>query len=316
MEAAKKERFEPQSPNPIKMVKRNNPNRMTYKRQKKVLGILFSLPALVLLFTFLILPVILAFIYSFMDYAMLRPGEKTFIGLDNYQRLLTDGNFLNALKNTMYFTAVVVPLQSLVALGLALLVNKKVKLASLGRVFFFSPVVTSMVVVAILWTFLYNVENGLINSVLNLFGIPNQPFLLSPNQAMNSIIFMSIWQAAGFQMIIFLAGLKEVPEELYEAAEIDGANAWRKFLNVTLPALKHVTAFVLIITTIQAFRLFVQPFVMTNGGPSGSTKTLVYMLYEEGFQFRDVGYSSAISVVFFIIVLSVSLIMKKILVKE
>jgi ABC-type sugar transport system permease subunit len=286
---------------------------MTYKRQQKVLGVLFSLPALALMFTFLILPVVLAFVYSFMNYNMLNPDAKVFSGLDNYIRLFQDKIFFTALKNTLYFTALVVPLQCGVALLLAILVNKKVKAASLGRVFFFSPVVTSMVVVAILWTFLYNVDNGLINNALNFFGIENQPFLLSPDQAMNSIIFMSIWQAAGFQMMIFLAGLKDVPEELYEAAEIDGANVWQKFRNVTLPSIQHVTGFVLIITTIQAFRLFIQPYVMTNGGPSDSTKTMVFMLYENGFQFRDVGYSSAIAVVFFLVVIITSLILKKLL---
>ncbi|WP_257984346.1 carbohydrate ABC transporter permease [Neobacillus cucumis] len=296
--------------NPVKYKRESH---MTYKRQQKVLGVLFSLPALALLFTFLILPVILAFVYSFMNYNMLNPDEKVFTGLDNYIRLFQDKIFFTALKNTLYFTVLVVPLQCGVALFLAILVNKKVKVASLGRVFFFSPVVTSMVVVAILWTFLYNVDNGLINHTLNFFGIKNQPFLLSPNQAMNSIIFMSIWQAAGFQMMIFLAGLKDVPEELYEAAEIDGANVWQKFRNVTLPSIQHVTGFVLIITTIQAFRLFIQPYVMTNGGPSDSTKTLVFMLYENGFQFRDVGYSSAIAVVFFLVVLVASMILKKIL---
>lgn len=289
---------------------------MTYKRQKMWLGVLFSLPALVLLFTFLVLPVILAFLYSFQDYSMLKPDEKEWIGFKNYLDLINDKTFLKSLKNTLYFTVVVVPVQCTVALCLALLVNKKVKVAVIGRVFFFSPVVTSMVVVAILWTFLYNVDRGLINQLLGMLGIPPQPFLLSEDQAMNSIIFMSVWQGAGFQMMIFLAGLKEVPEELYEAAEIDGASAWQKFWNVTLPSIKHVTGFVLMITTIQAFRLFIQPFVMTNGGPNESTKTIVHLLYENGFQFRNVGYSSAIAIVFFVIVLFVSVIMKKWLVKE
>lgn len=286
---------------------------MTYKQQKTVLGVLFSAPALVLLFTFLILPVVLAFVYSFMNYNMLNADTKTFTGFSNYVRLFKDEGFYLALKNTLYFVVLVVPLQSAVALGLAILVNKKVKVASIGRVFFFSPVVTSMVVVAILWTFLYNMNNGLINHALGLIGIPKQPFLLSKNQAMNSIIFMSIWQAAGFQMMIFLAGLQDVSQELYEAADIDGANRWQKFWNVTLPSINHVTGFVLIITTIQAFRLFIQPFVMTNGGPSDSTKTLVFSLYEQGFQFRDVGYSSAIAVVFFLVVLIVSIVLKRIL---
>jgi ABC-type sugar transport system permease subunit len=297
----------------VTMIRKRQKSEMTYKRQQKLLGVLFSLPAIALMFTFLILPVILAFIYSLMNYNMLNPDAKTFTGLDNYIRLFQDEIFFTALKNTLYFTVLVVPLQCGVALLLAILVNKKVKVASIGRVFFFSPVVTSMVVVAILWTFLYNVDNGLINNALNFLGIENQPFLLSPDQAMNSIIFMSIWQAAGFQMMIFLAGLKDVPEELYEAAEVDGANVWQKFRNVTLPSIQHVTGFVLIITTIQAFRLFIQPYVMTNGGPSDSTKTLVFMLYENGFQFRDVGYSSAIAVVFFLVVILTSLILKKVL---
>jgi ABC-type sugar transport system permease subunit len=297
----------------VTMIRKRQKREMTYKRQQKLLGVLFSLPAIALMFTFLILPVILAFIYSLMNYNMLNPDAKTFTGLDNYIRLFQDEIFFTALKNTLYFTVLVVPLQCGVALLLAILVNKKVKVASIGRVFFFSPVVTSMVVVAILWTFLYNVDNGLINNALNFLGIENQSFLLSPDQAMNSIIFMSIWQAAGFQMMIFLAGLKDVPEELYEAAEVDGANIWQKFRNVTLPSIQHVTGFVLIITTIQAFRLFIQPYVMTNGGPSDSTKTLVFMLYENGFQFRDVGYSSAIAVVFFIVVILTSLILKKVL---
>jgi ABC-type sugar transport system permease subunit len=297
----------------VTMIRKRQKSEMTYKRQQKLLGVLFSLPAIALMFTFLILPVILAFIYSLMNYNMLNPDAKTFTGLDNYIRLFQDEIFFTALKNTLYFTVLVVPLQCGVALLLAILVNKKVKVASIGRVFFFSPVVTSMVVVAILWTFLYNVDNGLINNALNFLGIENQPFLLSPYQAMNSIIFMSIWQAAGFQMMIFLAGLKDVPEELYEAAEVDGANVWQKFRNVTLPSIQHVTGFVLIITTIQAFRLFIQPYVMTNGGPSDSTKTLVFMLYENGFQFRDVGYSSAIAVVFFLVVILTSLILKKVL---
>lgn len=297
----------------VTMTRKGQKREMTYRSQQKLLGVLFSLPALALMFTFLILPVLLAFFYSLMNYNMLNPDAKTFTGMDNYIRLFQDKIFFTALKNTLYFTVLVVPLQCGVALLLAILVNKKVKVASLGRVFFFSPVVTSMVVVAILWTFLYNVDNGLINNTLNFFGIENQPFLLSSDQAMNSIIFMSIWQAAGFQMMIFLAGLKDVPEELYEAAEMDGANVWQKFRNVTLPSIQHVTGFVLIITTIQAFRLFIQPYVMTNGGPSDSTKTLVFMLYENGFQFRDVGYSSAIAVVFFLVVILTSLILKKVL---
>jgi fructooligosaccharide transport system permease protein len=289
---------------------------LKYQNQKKILGVLFAMPALIFLGTFLVLPVLMAFYYSFLDYNILKPQNRFFVGLGNYWQLFHDAAFFSSLKNTVYFTVLVVPLQSLTALVLALLINKKVRIAPIGRILFFSPVITSMVIVTILWTFLFNVERGPINSFLNVFGIPDQPFLLSVKQAMNSIIFMSIWQSAGFQMMIFLAGLKEVPHVLYEAADIDGSNAWQKFWHVTWPSISHVTSFVLLITTIQAFRLFIQPFVMTYGGPNGATKTLVFLLYEAGFQFRNVGYSCSISMIFFLIVLSISILMRKYIVRE
>ena len=175
--------------------------------KEAVAGIVFVLPAVIFICVFLVLPALLAFGYSFQQYNMLKPAQKVFIGLTNYIDVLKNPAFYKSLFNTVYFAAIVVPLQTIVALGLALLVNKKLKTSKIARICFFSPVVTSMVVVAILWTFLYNKDSGLINSLLNSIGIQSQPFLLSEKQAMNSIIFMSIWQAAGYQMMIFLAGL-------------------------------------------------------------------------------------------------------------
>lgn len=280
--------------------------------KEAVAGIVFVLPAVIFICVFLVLPALLAFGYSFQQYNMLKPAQKVFIGLTNYIDVLKNPAFYKSLFNTVYFAAIVVPLQTIVALGLALLVNKKLKTSKIARICFFSPVVTSMVVVAILWTFLYNKDSGLINSLLNSIGIQSQPFLLSEKQAMNSIIFMSIWQAAGYQMMIFLAGLQDVPEELYEAASLDGCNWWDKFKNVTLPCIKNVSSFVILITTIQAFKLFTQPYIMTGGGPNESTKTLAYMIYEQGFQYRNVGYSCAIAVIFFLVILIVSGAVKKI----
>ena len=280
--------------------------------KEAVAGIVFVLPAVIFICVFLVLPALLAFGYSFQKYNMLKPAQKVFIGLTNYIDVLKNPAFYKSLFNTVYFAAIVVPLQTIVALGLALLVNKKLKTSKIARICFFSPVVTSMVVVAILWTFLYNKDSGLINSLLNSIGIQSQPFLLSEKQAMNSIIFMSIWQAAGYQMMIFLAGLQDVPEELYEAASLDGCNWWDKFKNVTLPCIKNVSSFVILITTIQAFKLFTQPYIMTGGGPNESTKTLAYMIYEQGFQYRNVGYSCAIAVIFFLVILIVSGAVKKI----
>ena len=280
--------------------------------KEAVAGIVFVLPAVIFICVFLVLPALLAFGYSFQQYNMLKPAQKVFIGLTNYIDVLKNPAFYKSLFNTVYFAAIVVPLQTIVALGLALLVNKKLKTSKIARICFFSPVVTSMVVVAILWTFLYNKDSGLINSLLNSIGIQSQPFLLSEKQAMNSIIFMSIWQAAGYQMMIFLAGLQDVPEELYEAASLDGCNLWDKFKNVTLPCIKNVSSFVILITTIQAFKLFTQPYIMTGGGPNESTKTLAYMIYEQGFQYRNVGYSCAIAVIFFLVILLVSGVVKKV----
>jgi fructooligosaccharide transport system permease protein len=288
----------------------------TKRSNNAAVGIMFVLPALIFITVFLIIPVILAFIYSFQNYNMLKPTQKNFIGLENYIEILKNPAFYKSLKNTVYFAGIVVPLQTAVALGLAMLVNIKLKTSKLARICFFSPVITSMVVVAILWTFLYNKDSGLINSLLNSLGIPSQPFLLSDKQSMNSIILMSIWQAAGYQMMIFLAGLQDVSTELYEAASIDGSSAWDKFINVTLPGIKHVSSFVILITTIQAFKLFTQPYIMTGGGPSESTKTLAYMIYEQGFQYRNVGYSCAIAVVFFLVILVVSSVIKKIFMNE
>lgn len=288
----------------------------TKMSKNAAVGILFVLPALIFITMFLIIPVVLAFLYSFEHYNMLKPTQKEFIGLQNYIEILKNPAFYKSLKNTVYFAGIVVPLQTAVALALAMLVNTKLKTSKLARICFFSPVITSMVVVAILWTFLYNKDSGLINSLLNSLGIPSQPFLLSEKQSMNSIILMSIWQAAGYQMMIFLAGLQDVSTELYEAASIDGANFWDKFINVTLPGIKHVSSFVILITTIQAFKLFTQPYIMTGGGPSESTKTLAYMIYEQGFQYRNVGYSCAIAVIFFFVILMVSGIIKKIFMNE
>ena len=269
----------------------NEKKSMSMKSKKAIMGSIFIAPALIFIFIFLLLPAILAFIYSFQNYNMLKPHAKVFVALQNYMEILKDPAFYKVLKNTVYFAAIVVPAQSAVALLLALIVNAKIKTSKVARICFFSPVITSMVVVSILWTFLYNKDNGMINSFLSQLGIPAQPFLLSEKQAMNSIIIMSIWQ-------------------------IDGANWWQKFTNVTLPGIQHVSNFVILMTTIQAFKLFTQPYIMTGGGPNESTKTLAYMIYEQGFQYRNVGYSCAIAVLFFLIITVVSGILKKLIMKE
>lgn len=286
-----------------------NINKLVIKRNAVALS--FVLPVFILLTVFLIVPFILSIYYSFTNYNILKPDQIEFIGLENFKNLLTDTVFLKSIVNTFKFAIIIVPLQLAMALGLALLVNRKMKGMKIFRLAFFSPTVLSLVVISILWLFIYNPNNGLFNSLLGLVGIPPQPLLTSPSQAMYCIIFLSAWQGAGFQMMIFLAGLQDIPEYLYEAAEIDGANKLDKFIHITLPGLKSISVFLTLTITIAAFQLLIQPMMMTQGGPQNSTITIVQEIYTYGYKFRNMGYGSAMAVVFTIMILSIALIQKK-----
>lgn len=285
-----------------------------YSKMQGIAGTVMSLPAVVLLIAFLIVPIIYTVYYSFFQYQVMRPDNMVFNSFKNYTRLFQDENFWLALKSTVYFTVLVVPLQCALALGLALLVRSKSKGVSIFRTMYFSPQVTSMVVIAILWTILYNsnANTGLINAFLGKIGIPPIDFLNNPKTAMNSIIFMSAWQGAGYQMMIFLAGLNGIPQEQYEAASVDGAGRWAQFRFVTIPGLMNTIKYVVMITLIQAMKLFTQPYIMTKGGPQNKTKTLVYYIYEQGFQKGDFGYACTAAAVFFVLVVTMSLIIKKV----
>lgn len=233
---------------------------------------------------------------------------------ERYAILAKDPVFWRALFNTLYFVVLVLPIQLGTALGLALLVNANLPGRTALRTLFFSPVVTSMVVAAIVWTFLYNENAGLINKMLGLItGQDNLAINWLGNEllAMPSIVIMSTWQGAGFQMLIFLAGLQSINRELYEAARLDGANAIQRFFNVTLPGLKNTLVFVLISTTIAAFSLFIQVDIMTNGGPNDSTATLIFHAIRTGYREQDVAYGASIAVVYFILVLGVALLQNK-----
>ncbi|WP_428769133.1 sugar ABC transporter permease [Treponema sp. HNW] len=275
----------------------------------------FTLPAVFLLFCFLLLPVVFSFGFSFMNFNMLKPQAAFFTGFENHVRLLTDPTFYKALKNTVYFTVIVVLYQDSLAFLLALLVKRNIRGIGIFRTAYFTPLVTSITVVSILWTFIYNPNptQGLLNALRIKIGLAPSQFLHNPKTAMNSIIFMSGWHSAGYHMMILLAGLQAIPNELYEAAEIDGAGPIHQFLHVTIPGIKNVLIFVVQVTMISAMKLFTQPYVMTQGGPKESTKTLTYYIYQQGFQFRNIGYASTISILFFIIVVTLSLTMKHII---
>jgi multiple sugar transport system permease protein len=282
---------------------------------------LMMIPAVVLLTVFLVTPFLLAFGLSFTDQRLI-PNQNLptkLIGLRNFIRLLTDPTFHRALLNNLTFTIVVVPLQTALALCLAMLVNLRLKGTNIFRTIYFSPVVITMVVVSIVWYLLYNPDHGFINQALKKITFGNWPdvrWLHSTFWALPAIMILSIWQGVGFQMIIFLAGLQDIPRELYEASDVDGATGWQKFFNITLPQLRNTTLFVVISTTILSFKLFHQVWVMTKGGPQEATITTIVMMYREGFQQGRVGYAAAIALVFFLIVLAISMIQRFILKEE
>ncbi|MDR0959493.1 MAG: sugar ABC transporter permease [Propionibacteriaceae bacterium] len=266
-------------------------------------------PALILLLLFFVVPVLLGFALAFTNARLVSPNPPRFVGLDNFIRAFTaDPVFFDSLRNTAVFAIVVVPVQSGLALLLAVLVNQRLKGSTLFRVVYFIPVVTSIVVVSILWKFMYR-DDGLINSMIDTvtFGAWNgTDWLNNQSTALPAIIVLSIWQAVGFHMVIWLSGLQTIPEELYEAARVDGASPWRQFTQVTWPGLRPTMIFILITITIDALRLFVQIDVMTQGGPINATSTLVYHAVRKGFREQEVGYGAALSLIFFVMVLAIA----------
>ena len=267
---------------------------------------LFLAPALLSIFIFFFLPVIAAFILSFTDlgiYSLADWKYTRFIGVDNYINLFKDPLFWQALKNTVYFVFVAGPLSILVSLITAIMLNSKlVKFKSFFRLSFFLPVVTTLVAVSIIWRYIYHPHFGVLNYFLSLFGISPIDWLGDPSWAMPSIILMAVWKNFGYNMIIFTAGLQNIPPQLYEAAEVEGANALQKFFRITLPMLAPTTLFISIITLIGFFQLFAEPYIMTQGGPLNSTLSIVQYMYQEGFRWWNMGYSAALAFVLFIII--------------
>lgn len=347
------------------------------RRQESLAGWLMALPAILLILGFLIIPFLMAFGLSFTNQRLISPNPTQWVGLENFQRLLSvrmlplepvvdeatgqpvlddEGNltyprvreftrnnpdypqyagmqewfainigetrytvlagdvvFMKSLVNVFYFTIFVVPLQSGLALLLALLVNQKVKGVNLFRTVYFVPVVISMVIVSLLWRFIYDPQNGLLNNMLSAitFGaFEPVDWLGNPRSAMPAIMGVSIWQGVGFHMIIWLAGLQTIPGVLYEAADVAGANTWQKFRYVTWPGLRNTAIFILITITIAAFGLLIQINEMTRGGPLDATTTPIFQMLIRGYEKQDIAIGSTIAVIFFIIVVAVSLIQR------
>lgn len=276
---------------------------------------LFLAPALLVLGVFFLLPVIAALGLSLTDYdlyALADIRNLRFVALNNYWALLQRPLFWSALGNTVYFVAVGVPLSMAASLGSALLLNSPLARAKpFFRTALFAPVVTTVVAVAVIWRYLFNTKYGMANFVLGHLGIHPIDWLGDPHWAMPTIIAFAVWKNFGYNMIIFLAGLQAIPIDLYEAARIDGASPWRQFRHITLPMLAPTILMVSILTVSGYFQLFAEPYVMTEGGPLQSTTSVLYLMYDEGFKWWNLGSASAVAFLLFIIMFAVTALMLK-----
>jgi multiple sugar transport system permease protein len=272
----------------------------------------FLAPAMLLIFVFFFLPVAASLVLSVTDfdiYGIANSSNTRFVGFQNYVKLLHTPDFWNALKNTFYFAFVGGPLTIAVSLGAALLLNSKlVRFKGFFRTLYFTPFVTTLVAVAIVWRYLYHTRYGLFNYGLGKIGLGPIDWLGDPHWAMPAIILMAVWKSFGYNMLIFIAGLQAIPEELYDAAQIDGASPWKQFWAITLPMLAPTLVFISVITMIGYFQLFAEPYVMTQGGPLRSTTSVVLLMYEEGFRWWRMGYAAAIAFVLFIVILIATLL--------
>jgi ABC-type sugar transport system permease subunit len=267
-------------------------------------ALIMGIPALTGIVLFYYIPVILAVRYSFYDYNLMA-RTMSFVAFKNYANLLNDQLFFTSIRITLLFLILKVPLQMVSGLALALLVRRSSKGTGILRTIILLPTVTSMVVVTTVWGFMYHPGIGLFNSILNTVGLPSQGFLTSATQALPSIVILTIWKDVGLTMLFYLAGLLGIPEEYYDAARIDGANSWQQLKYITLPALRDTTLFILIFSTVAAFRVFEPVYLTTQGGPLNATKVLLVLIYDYAFRFYQMGYSSAMTVIFALVLIVV-----------
>lgn len=272
----------------------------------------FVAPALIAIAIFFVIPVVSALFLSLTDfdiYALADLKNLRFVGLQNYERLLTNPLFWGAMKNTLWFAVLGVPLSIAASLGAAIILNARVvKWRPMWRVVFFAPFVTTLVATAVLWNYLLHTKYGVINWAIGAVGIPPVDWLGQPSTSVPAILMFVVWKIFGYNMLIFLAVLQTVPDDLYEAARIDGAGPWKQFTNVTLPAIAPTLLLVSIISVAGFFQLFAEPYVMTQGGPAQSTVTVLYFMYEEGFKWWNLGSASAVAFVLFLCIFAVTMV--------
>jgi multiple sugar transport system permease protein len=284
--------------------------RVLHEMRREWTAYLFNAPGLILFSVFVVYSLYSSFYLSFHEWNILQP-VKPFVGLDNYREVLHDDRFWASIGHTLYFTVGSVPATMVIALFLALLLNTQLRGLGIFRTAYYLPVITPLVIASIIWKWVYNADYGLANYYLLKAHIISHPllWLSDKNLAMPAVIFMNIWQGVGFNMVVYLAGLQAIPNELYEAAEVDGSSAWQRFRRITFPLLAPTTFFLLVINTIGAMKSFTQIFVMTNGGPpgpGGATTTVVYFIYTQAFKFFRMGYASALAYTLFVLLFAVS----------
>jgi multiple sugar transport system permease protein len=282
-------------------------NRRVIVKVKWKVIFIFLLPALVGLFLFKFYPIILAAKDSFYATSFLTGTEK-FVGWENYRSLFADGLFWDSLKVTLWFNILVNPLQVVAAILIAMLVNQKVRGVNFFRTLFYLPVAISVPIASVIWGILLNPNQGFVNSFLSIFGFPAQPFLVDKTQALFSIMLIVSWIGFSYWMLFVLAALQEIPAELYEAARVDGASKYQIFIRVTLPMLKRSIVFIAVGSTTSNFLMFAPTYILTRGGPSGSTHMLMYEAYLSAFSYSDMGRSSAIMMLLLLMILAIVMI--------
>ena len=287
-----------------------------YHKSETIMAYILLLPAAVLAFLFVILPIVFSLGYSFTDFDLLQPNSVSFVGLDNFKLIFEElkekGEIYYSLRNTGIFVVLVVPIQITLALLLALFCNNKRRGTTIFKICFFAPVAISLSVTAYLWLVILSPNpNGIMNSVLANFGIPTQDFLGNPNTVLLWMVIISAWQGCGYQMLIFLSALGNIRKDLYEAASIDGAGAFRKFFTVTIPGLKPTFLYILITVFIGACRVMIQPMLLT--GYQTRSMTISYYMYQQGFRYYHIGYSCAVAFLMTIVIGTITLLQRKFL---
>jgi multiple sugar transport system permease protein len=285
-------------------------------RQRVWTAYLLLLPALICLAVFRLYPIAAALIGSLVTDSLTEPGSQIFVGLRNYLQLFADPIFWQSLWVTIKLNLVINPLQVILATLLAVMANQRFHGISFYRLLFFIPLGVSLPIASILWRIMLDPNSGLINSLLNVLGIPSQPFLISENQALWSIVAVATWKGVSFWMIFIWAGLQNIPRELFEAATIDGADRFRRFLRITLPLLRRPLLFVLVTDTAVNFLLFVPMFLLTRGGPSYSTNVLMYEAYKSGFIYGDMGRALALVVILLLLVVATVMVQFRLFSRE